>query len=222
MKRRWKRWCIVGVLLAFFFLAVTGCSAEKRERIEEEESIDPLYPVTIDDSEILIGETTIQTLLDKGFQVTFSEMSEDYEITTYEVDPEMELEGNAYYTGGTVRITDGISINISLVTDAGINKMKDAGNIKMKDAVIAYMDFSLIYEHDESELERISFNGIPLTELSREKAGEVFPDFTGDESMWFSPASMSDYDYFMGFDNDGRLTRFSVEKEYDVDWSREN
>lgn len=214
MKKIWKRWSMAGVLLAFLILAVTGCSTDKWERIEEEESSDPLYPVTIDGSEILIGETTIQALLDKGFKVTFSEMSEDYEITTYEVDPEAELEGNSYYSGGTVRITDGISIHISLVTDAG--------NTKMKDAVIAYMDFSLIYEHDKSELGRISFNGIPVTELSREKAGEVFSDFTGDENMWFSPASMMDYDYFMGFDNDGRMTQFSVKKEYDVDWSREN
>lgn len=67
-----------------------------------------------------------------------------------------------------------------------------------------------------------NWRGIPLTELSREKAGEVFPDFTGDENMWFSPAFMSNYDYFMGFENGGRLTQFSVKKEYDVDWSREN
>lgn len=214
MRGMWKWWSLAGVLLFFLTSMVSGCAAENGERIEEEESNEPVYPVVIDGSEILIGETTIQTLLDKGFQVTFSEMSENNEITTYEIDPEMELEANTYYSGGSVWITDDISVNISLVTEEEI--------IKMKDAVIAYMDFSLIYEDEESELNRISFNGVPAAELSREKAGEIFPDFTGDENMWFSSAAISDYKYFMGFDSDGRMTKFSVEKKYDVDWTGEN
>lgn len=63
------------------------------------------------------------------------------------------------------------------------------------------------------------FNGVPVTEISREKAGEMFPDFTGDENMWFSPASMTDYEYFMSFDMDGMLNKFSLKKKYDVDWN---
>lgn len=173
---------------------------------------DPVYPVILDGSEILIGETKVQTLLDKGLRITVSEMSEDYEITHYEIDPEAKLEANSYYSGGTVWITDTVFANIAIVTDEE--------NVKMGDAVIAYLEFSMSSE-DATGLDKILFNGVPVSELTREKAGEMFPDFTGDENMWFSPASMLDYDYYMGFTSDGRMTKFSVEKKYDVDWSGE-
>ncbi len=40
--------------------------------------------------------------------------------------------------------------------------------------------------------------------------------------MWFSPASMADYEYFMAFGTeDGMLNRLLIEKRYDVDWGSE-
>ena len=73
---------------------------------------------------------------------------------------------------------------------------------------------------EESELKRITFNGVPASEMSREKAGEMFPDFTGDDYMWLQKGE--DYEYFMSFDpTDLMLSSFSLEKEYDVDWSSE-
>lgn len=91
----------------------------------------------------------------------------------------------------------------------------------MGNAVIAYMEFALSGT-DKTGQDKISFNGVPVTEISREKAGEMFPDFKGDENMWFSSATMLDYEYFMGFDADGMLMQFSVRKEYDVDWNSNN
>ena len=212
MNRLLKKCSIMGVLLVLLALLTAGCSNGGKGSEAEEASADPVYTVTLDGSEITIGETTVQTLLDKGLKITVSEMSEDYEITQYEIDPEAELEANSYYTGGSVWITDTVFANISSVTDEE--------NIRMGDAVIAYLEFSMSSEN-ASGLDKILFNNIPVAELSREKAGEVFPDFTGDENMWFSPASMSDYKYFMAFNSSGRMTKFSVEKKYDVDWSGE-
>mgnify|MGYP006922122352 FL=1 len=213
MKNIFKRSGILALLLFFITTAVTGCSGERKEEPVEEVE-EPVYPVTIDNVEIRIGETTVQSLLDKGFKMTVSELTPDNEYYQYEIDPELELEANSYYTGGSIWITDQIFVHISIVTD------EEA--IRMGDAVIAYLDFSLA-GGDEADLERIAFNGVPITELNRDKAGEMFPDFTGDENMWFSPYTMKEYSYFLGFNSqtDYSLMRFSVEKEYDVDWNSE-
>ena len=217
MKNMLKKWSITGLLLIFIITAITGCSGEtKTEGSSDEPSEDvkeQVYPVSIDGTEIIIGETTVQTLLDKGFRMTVSEMTPDYEYYEYEIDPEAELEANSYYTGGSIWITDSVFANISIVTD------EEA--IRMGDAVIAYLEFSLTGA-EEDELKRISFNGVPVSELDRDKAGEVFPDFTGDDTMWFSSSStVKDYKYYMGFSSQdgGKLTKFSVEKKYDVDWN---
>ena len=48
----------------------------------------------------------------------------------------------------------------------------------------------------------------------------LFPDFSGDDYMWLQKGE--DYEYFMSFDpTDHMLSIFSLEKEYDVDWSSE-
>ncbi|MCM1155270.1 MAG: hypothetical protein NC314_00225 [Roseburia sp.] len=214
MKNLLKKLTLTTLLLIFTTTAVTGCASESKTEETSEDVPEPVYPVSIDDVEILIGETTVQTLLDKGFKMTVSELTPDNEYYEYEIDPDTELEANSYYTGGSIWITDSIFVHISVVTD------EEA--IRMGDAVIAYLDFSLT-GGEEADLERITFNGVPVTELNIEKAKEMFPDFTGDENMWFSTAALRDYEYFMGFNSqsDGALFNLSVEKKYDVDWNSE-
>lgn len=211
VKNAFNKWSVTILLFVLSAMAVTGCGKSEETTAEEKEAV--VYPLSIDGSEILVGETTVQTLLDKGLKVTVSEMSEDYEITEYEIDPEEELEANSYYTGGSIWISDSSFAQISLVTDEE--------NIRMGDAVIAYLEFWPDSE-DSAVLNRIQFNGVPLSELTGEKAKEVFPDFSGDENMWFSPPAMLDYSYFMAFDSNGTLSKLSLEKKYDVDWNGDN
>lgn len=198
------------VLLPVLLVSMAACGSKSEPEPEREP--DPLYPVTIDGTEILVGQTTVQTLLDKGLSVTVSEMSEDMDITHYEIDPDSELEANSYYTGGTVWVTDKIFAHISIATD------EEA--VRMGDATIARLEFSFSYT-DRDYLDKITFNGIPISEMTAEKAHEAFPDFTGDDAMWFSPVSMTDYDYFMGF-TQGTIISLTVEAEYDVDWLGSN
>lgn len=210
MKKVWKKWCIAG-LAAAILMAATGCGEKSDSEDSSQDTVtEVVYPVSIDGTEILIGETTVQALLDSGLRITVSEMSSDFQITQYEIDPELQLESRTYYSGSSVWLSDSSFAHISMVT-GGIP-------VKMKDAVIAYMEFSPS-SGDSENMSKILFNGIPITELTREKAGEIFPDFTGDEFMWFSPVSMREYKYFMSFDWDGALTKFSVERKYDVDWN---
>lgn len=204
----WKRWSAAWMVLAVLMTAA-GCGGKKESEPEKEP--EPVYPVSIDGAEILIGETTVQTLLDQGLSITVSESSPDMkEITQYEVDPELELEANSYYSGGSIWITEHCFAHIAIVTD------EEA--VKMGDAVIGYMEFSLVSAEDET-LDKLMFNGVPISELNREKAGEMFPDFSGDENMWFSTSVLKDYEYFMGFDTAGNMIKLSVEKNYDVDWN---
>lgn len=207
MKTIRKKRYIIGLILTALVLMTAGCASGEKE---EEKAEEVLYPVSSDGTEIFVGETTVQALLDKGFKVTVSEMTADKQINEYEIDPEEMLEANSYYSGASIWLTDSSFAHVSLATDEE--------NIRMGDAVIAYMEFSLSAT-DRTGLDKIAFNGVPVTELTREKAGEVFPDFTGDQNMLFSQPTMLEYQYFMGFGADGMLTQFSVEKDYDVDYS---
>ncbi len=47
----------------------------------------------------------------------------------------------------------------------------------------------------------VRFNGVSAEDLTREKAGEVFPDFTGEDNMWFCCAEMRHYKYGVYYSN---------------------
>lgn len=213
-KNMLKRWCMIGAVLLIFAVSAAGCGNQGGNQDGSEAgdvSELPLYPVSLNGTEIRVGETTMQTLLDAGFKVTVSEMTEDNQINEYEVDPTMELEPNMYYTGGSIWITEHTFAHISFVTG------ETAG--MLGDATIARLEVNLSSQDDAANLAKIEFNGTPVTELSREKAGEDYPDFTGDEGMWFSTGA-NDYKYGLYFErSSGSLTSFSAECEYDVDWS---
>ena len=70
-------------------------------------------PISINGKEIRVGETTVQTLLDEGLEVSW--VDEDYNRIT--VDPAAQLEANAYYTGGSIKVSDNMSFMISFTTD---------------------------------------------------------------------------------------------------------
>lgn len=205
MKKMFK----LGMIMFTAIMLVSGCSGKSAKAEAETEPPQTLYPISIDGNEILIGQTTVQALLDQGFNITVSEMTEDKKINKYEVDPEAALEPNTYYSGGSIWITDKIFALISIVSDENTTKMGDA--------VIARLEFSLI-SGEKSDLEKISLNNVPVTEITRDKAGEMFPDFSGDDNVWLQYGS--EYDYTLSFSQeDHLLSKFSVDKEYDIDWT---
>lgn len=206
-----KRAIKASILMLGILMLATGCGAGNQTP-EETDAPQVLYPVTIDGSEIRVGETTVQTLLDAGLRVTVSEKTADGQIEEFEVDPALELEANSYYSGSSIWLTDKIFVHIAMVTEEN--------PLPMGEAVIASLEFSLT-SGETSDLEKIAFHGVPVTELNREKAGELFPDFTGDEYMYLQYGS--DYKYFMSFSTlDGTLNKLSLQKEYDVDWNSTN
>ena len=209
MKKQWVKCVAFWMAMVLFCLTMAGCSGEDATSSAPEVE-EPLYPISINGLEIRVGETKLQALLDEGIDVTWSEMTQDKQIEEHTVDPEMALEANSYYTGGSVWITESIFAHISFVTEE---------SVKLGEAVIARMEFYFNLGEDEEVLSNITLNGVPVNELNRTKAGEMFPDFTGDEVMWFS-TGLKNYEYFLSFDlASGQMTRMTVERKYDVDWS---
>lgn len=191
------------VVLAALTLLLSACSKDDGGSSQSEEV---LLPISINGKEIRVGETTVQTLLDEGLNVSL--VNENYERVT--VDPDTELEANAYYTGCSIKMTDNMSFSVSLATDDEA--------VPLGQAVIARMELNMAAEDDKSVLGAISFDGVPVTELTREMAGEKYPDWSGDENMWLHYGL--EYRYSLVFNNaTGNLISFTVERSYDVDWN---
>ncbi|MCM1043965.1 MAG: hypothetical protein NC417_00500 [Candidatus Gastranaerophilales bacterium] len=205
-----KKLFATGIAMLLSMALLTGCGQGGKEEVEEEPA-QQCYPVSINGQEIRVGETTVQTLLDQGLSVTVSEMDSSNHITTYEIDPETELEANSYYSGATVTISDSIFAHIAMVTE------EEA--VRMGDAVIAYLEFYLKGTAEERDV--IEFNGVPVSEITQEKALEMFPDFrTYDNHM---RESGTDYEYKLYFSQqDGLMNEFTLRREYDIDWSSGN
>ena len=184
-------------------LSLSACGQADGGSGQETEEI--LLPVSINGKEVRVGETTVQTLLDEGLEVSW--VDENYNRIT--VDPATQLEANAYYTGGSVKVSDNMSFTISLVTEEAVS---------LGQAVIARLELNMAAEDDESVLETISFDSVPVTELTRERAGEKYPDWTGNEVMWLHYGL--EYKYGLNFDiSTGSLSGFTVERTYGVDWN---
>lgn len=192
------------LMLAALMLFLSACAQGDSESGQEEGEV--LLPISINGKEIRVGETTVQTLLDEGLNVSW--VDEDY--NQINVDPTAQLEANSYYTGGSIEVSDNMFFHIALVTD------EEA--VSLGQAVIARLEMHAEAEEDKGVLEKISFDGVPITELTREKAGEKYPDWTGDETMWLQYGL--EYKYDLNFDSStGALKSFTVEREYDVDWN---
>lgn len=184
-------------------LAVLGACAAEEEKEEE-----ALYPITLKGAEVRVGETTVQSLLDQGLHVTWTD--ENYQAI--EVDPETVLEAESYYTGGNVQLGGNAFASISFTTGE-----EDA---TLGQAVIARLEFQLAGVEDAQLLEEIAFDGVPVSQWTRELAGEKYPDWTGDDTMWLHYGLT--YKYDLNFDmGTGKLVKFAVSKEYDVDWDGE-
>lgn len=195
-----------GIVIIMIMMLAGGCG--KKEETQKQK----LYPVSINGTEIRVGETTVQSLTDAGLRITVSESTEDFsDISHFEIDPDQQLEANTYYSGGTIWISDSLFAFISVATGDEA--------VTMGDAVIARLEFNMANAGDD-ELSGIQFDGVPVSEITREKAEEMCPDFSGDEHMWLQYGL--DYKYDLNFDSTGKMISFAIERKYDVDWSAAN
>ena len=194
------------LLLTAILLLLPACGQDGGDSGQSGGNGEVLLPISVNGKEIRVGETTVQTLLDEGLDVSW--VDENYNRIT--VDPATKLDANSYYTGGSIKVSDNMSFTISLVTEDEA--------IPLGQAVIARLEAHMAAENDQSVLEKISFDGMPVTEWTQEKAMEKYPDWTGNEVMWLHYGL--EYKYDLNFDmSTGYLNGFTVERTYDVDWN---
>lgn len=204
MKTKKTRLVLCMILVALMLFTLTACGQDGGGK--DEQTGEVLLPISVNGKEIRVGETKLQTLLDAGLDVSW--VDESFNRIT--VDPDMELEANAYYTGGSIKMSDRMSFSVSLATEDE--------PVPLGQAVIARMELHMAAEDDKSVLEKISFDGIPVTEWTQAKAVEKYPDWTGNEVMWLTYGL--EYSYTLTFDMaTGNLNGFTVECKYDVDWN---
>lgn len=157
-----------GIALILSMIFLTDCSAKPAEEPPEllmlaEHSV----PVTIDGIEIVVGTTTLQPLLDAGFPVMVSEWTGE-QVVEREIDPEETLASGASETDISFWITDSAFARLSL--EAGDT------DVRMGDAVVSRLALHLSHLTDTLP-DNISIDGVPVKELTRAKAGEMFPDY---------------------------------------------
>ena len=81
------------LLLTALMLFLAACSKGEEEDSKEGGSDEVLLPISINGKEIRVGETTVQTLLDEGFDVSW--VDENYDRIT--VDPTTNCPAGADY-----------------------------------------------------------------------------------------------------------------------------
>ncbi len=171
-----KKTLIKGIIISLSALLLAGCSPETKEETQSEEPSNPReytladhsIPVAIDDLEILVGQTKLQALLDQELPVQIAEFTEKGSLRDREVDPEEPLEANTSFDNAFFWITDAAYIHLTL--EAGEQE------IPIKDALITRLELHL--SHKAEKLPgNVKINGIPVTDISFDQAGEQFPDF---------------------------------------------
>ncbi|MCI8532657.1 MAG: hypothetical protein HFI18_09055 [Lachnospiraceae bacterium] len=163
-----KKKILRGIALMLSMVFLTGCSQKEEEAPPELLTLaEYSVPVTIDGIEIVVGTTTLQPLLDAGLSIMVSEWTGD-QVLEREIDPEEILAAGTSETDISFWITDSAFARLSL-------EAADT-DVRMGDAVVSRLALHLSHLTDTLP-DNISIDGVPVTELSRARAGEMFPDY---------------------------------------------
>lgn len=207
-----KRSSATGIAFLMTMAVLTGCSGDRKlgspaaSTISSEDSemkkvrseLTPeQVPVVISGHEIIVDTTTIQELLDDGFSLMVSEWNGD-SILQHELDPKETLRSGTKNSEISFWITDAVFARVTI--EAGTE------DIQTGDAAITRFELHLSHEVDTLP-EDIYVNGVSVSEFSRAKAGELFPDFEQGDlsvtcrgtayqcSLLFSPKTLNLYQF---------------------------
>ncbi len=161
---------------------------------------DKAYPVSVDGTEIIVGETTMGALYDAGYTIVAYGGSESMEIDATE-----QLEADSYYSQVFAKKGDENLVMLAVVTE------KNA--IPISEAVIADVEF-----FSEEGLAKASFDGVALADLSLDTLKEHVSGISVDEEAGLASMAGNNYTLFVYFEN-GKVTSLEMKKNYDVDYS---
>ncbi|MCI8311849.1 MAG: hypothetical protein HFI12_06510 [Lachnospiraceae bacterium] len=170
-----KKIIIKGIVLILILFTLTGCSKQQRKAHDFYLPLDTSeftlgehpIPVTIGEVEVFVGETTLQTLLDADFPVVASEWNGS-EVIEHEVDSTETLPAHTSFTDLSFWVTDSTFARLSV--EAG------SEDTKMGDAIISRLELHLSHRVDTLP-DTILLNNVPVPEITRSKAGRMFPYF---------------------------------------------
>lgn len=183
---------MVAAMGAVLCVSLASCSSK-----------DVAYPVTIDGTEVMAGETTLSVLYDAGYTI----MSMDT-IGSTEVEASYQLDADSYYTGLYIAKGDTRIASVALVTD------KKA--VPASDAVIGSIEVNSEYKHP---LDTATFAGVKISELTPEKFQEVVAGSKmrddGNSAYYSGSKYLVRADY-----KDGAIISLQMKRNYDVDYGK--
>ena len=191
-----KKLGLGGVLamLAALCLALSACSGKS----------DKAYPVAIDGTELIVGETKAGVLFDAGF--TMKSVAPGM-IGAADISPSQPMDANSYYTG-VYMMKDAVKrVTLALVTEKE--------SVPVQDAVIASVK---IDSELDNPLEGVSFDGVALPDLTPAVLKEHVPDAEDREDGSSSYFHGSSYSVRVNY-IDGEPASLEVAREYAVDYS---
>ena len=187
-------WGGVLAMLAALYLALSACSSKS----------DKAYPVAIDGTEILVGETKAGVLFDAGF--TMKSVAPGM-IGAADISPSQPMDANSYYTGVYMMKDDVKRVTLALATEKE--------TVPVSEAVIASVAIGSELDHP---LEGTSFDGVALPDLTPEALKEHVPDAKDREDGSSSYYYGRNYSVRVNY-IDGEPALLEVAREYDVDYS---
>lgn len=182
--------CLMAGLLC---MGMAGCSSSAGDKA---------YPITVDGTDIIVGETTVGTLIDAGFTIEQGGYSDDNEVPA-----DTMLEKNSYYSGLYLHKGETKYCTLSFVTDRS--------DVPLTDAVIAKV---IIYNDSYYLLDETMFDGVNLTEITPEIAKEHIAGAKVSEDNSSVYLSGSKYFVDVNFDENG-LSNIEMKRKYDVDYT---
>lgn len=187
-------WGGVLAMLAALCLALSACSSKS----------DKAYPVAIDGTEILVGETKAGVLFDAGF--TMKSVARGM-IGAADISPSQPMDANSYYTGVYMMKDDVKRVTLALATEKE--------TVPVSETVIASVAIGSELDHP---LEGTSFDSVALSDLTPEALKEHVPDAKDREDGSSSYYYGKNYSVRVNY-IDGEPASLEVAREYDVDYS---
>lgn len=183
---------VVGIALS---LSLAACSSSK----------DVVYPVTLDGTEIIVGETTLSTLYDAGY--TIMALNIGTKMGSTELDASFELDANSYFTGLYAKKGDVKMATLAIVTDSKA--------VPASEAVIGTVKVNSELDHP---MDKATFDGVTISELTAETTKEHVPDSTIRDDGSAAYLHGDKYSIQVDFEN-GVPISLEMKRKYDVDYT---
>ena len=187
----WRRlaWIVAGLLL---FALVPGCGKEK----------DEIYPLTVDGTEIMLDQTTMQEIFDAGFTVSVRDDSSG-SVQWYEIEADMMLDAESVYKGIYIGKNDERYALISVVTE-------DA--CQVRDSVVYAL------KSTEEGIGKIAISSVLLTDLTEEKAKKIESNLKADGLCTSYVTDSIILRIARENGTTGAVTELEVEVRYDIEY----